>query len=316
MVSGTNDRYLQKGVAIPLIYEKMEPNLVWLGITRQIKELSNAFLYQYNSAGKSGNAKKQTPPRYSQSARFPELDKARKSTTSGLTESNGFSMRIPREVIRAEAGKSEIMDAYEYAGFWMAEWMNTNVLSALTAGATTPDWDPTDVWSGAATPVDDLIRLDAEMDREGYPFRMTDAFINKTCWYELKAYLTSVDIGDAKQKMMYGVPEITKDRIHVPVVAADIHKVMSGMEDGYILAVDRNNAAAETHYYNDPKYSQANVTYRTMVDSAPKTITVPNLGIHFKQFEEEDSHDTILQFWVENATVVTKPYGLLYDNGI
>jgi hypothetical protein len=43
MVSGTNDRYLQKGVAIPLIYEKMEPNLVWLGITRQIKELSNAF---------------------------------------------------------------------------------------------------------------------------------------------------------------------------------------------------------------------------------------------------------------------------------
>ncbi len=199
----------------------------------------------------------------------------------------------------------------------MAEWINTNILSALTTGATTPSWTPTAVWSAAtATPVDDLIRLGQEMDREGYPFRMTDVFVNKAGYYELKQYLTSVDIGDLKQKSMYGVPEIKSDRIHIPVVDSYVHKVMSGMTDSYVLAMDVKNKAAEMHYYNDPKFSQAKVTFKTMVDSKETDVTVPNVGIHFYQYEEDDTHDTIIQFWCENTTVVTKPYGLLYDSGI
>ena len=154
------------------------------------------------------------------------------------------------------------------------------------------------------------------MDREGYPFRMTDVFVNKDEWYQLKAYLTSVDIGDLKQKMMYGVPEISADKIYIPVVDANVHKVMSGLTDSYVLALDEKNPAAEIHYYNDPKFSTAKVSYKTVVDSKPTTVTVPNLGLHFFQYEEEDTHDTSMQFWVENKTVVTKPYGLLYHSGI
>ncbi len=316
MVSGTNDRYLQKGVAFPLIYEVMEPNLIWGGMTRHVKEDTNAFLYQYNSTGKSGDTKKKTPPKLTISARFPELDRTRKSTASGLLESNGFSLRIPRVVIRTEAGKSEIMEAYETAGFWMAEWINTNILTALRAGATSGT-AASAVWSATtANPVDDLITWDADMDREGYPFRFTDGSTNKAQWYELVKYLTSIDIGDEKQKTLYGVPEIAKDRVHIPVVGADIHKVMSGTTDGEMLMLDRNNPAAETHYYTDSAYSQAKVTYRTMVDSKPQNVTVPNIGIHYKQYEEDDSHDTILQFWVENKTVVTKPYGLSLSTGL
>ena len=316
MVSGTNDRYLQKGVALPLIYEVMEPNLIWGGMTRHVQESTNAFMYQYDSSGKSGDGRKKTPPKHTLSARFPELDRSRKTTASGLLESNGFAMRISREIIRNEAGKSEIMEAYETAGFWMAEWINTNILAALRAGATAGT-AATANWSAAtATPVNDLITWDADMDREGYPFRMTDGFTNKAQWYELVKYLTEIDINDEKQKKLYGVPEISKDRIHVPVVGADVHKVMSGTTDGEMLMLDRNNPAAETHYYTDPAYSQARVTYRTVVDSTPQNVTVPNIGIHYKQYEEDDTHDTILQFWVENKTVVTKPYGLLLSTGL
>lgn len=316
MVSGTNDRYLQKEVALPLIYEKMEPNLFWDKLTILKSEKSNAFQYQYDSAGRSGDAKKKTPPRFTQGSKFPELDRSRRSTASGLTESNGFAMRIPREVIRAEAGKSEIMEAYETAGFWMAEWINTNIFTALYAGAT-DSTATSPVWSDAsATPVANLITYDSDMDREGYPFRMTDFFLNKTGWYELKQYLTSVDIGDLKQKSMYGIPTITKDQINVPVVGSDIHKVMSGMTDGTFIACDRNNKAAEMHFYNDPKYSLAKVSYKTVIDNKPTVVSAQNLGIHFKQYEEDDTHDTLLQFWVENQTVVTKPYGLLYGDDI
>ena len=318
LVSGTVDRYLQKGVALPLIYEIMEPNLIWAGMLRQVKEDSNAFMYQYDSAGKSGDARKQTPPLHVGGAKFPRLDKSRRTTASGLTQQNGFEIAIPRDVIRSTSrGPAEIQDAYDTAGFWMAEWINTNILSSLATGATTPTWTPTTTWDGAtATPVDDLIRLGAQMDREGYPFRMTDCFVNKDEWYELKAYLTSVDVTDTKQTRMYGVPEMTADRIFIPVVGTNVHKVMSGMTDSYILAMDAKNPAAEIHFYNDPLFSQAKVTYKTVVDSKATTETVPNMGIHFYQYMEEDTKDTILQFWVENTTVVTKPFGLLYDSGI
>jgi hypothetical protein len=318
LVSGTVDRYLQKGVALPLIYEIMEPNLIWADMLKQVPEDSNAFMYQYDSTGKSSDAKKQTPPIHAGGAKFPRLDKSRRTTASGLTQQNGFEIAIPRSIIRSTSrGPAEVQDAYNSAGYWMAEWINTNILSALTSGATTPTWTPTTTWDGAtATPIDDLIRLGAQMDREGYPFRMTDCFVNKAEWYELKAYLTSVDIGDLKQKAMYGVPEISADRIFIPVVDANVHKVMSGMTDSYILAMDAKNPAAEIHYYNDPMFSSAKVSYKTVVDSKESTVTVPNMGIHFFQYFEEDTKDTIMQFWVENKTVVTKPFGLLYDTGI
>lgn len=316
-VSGTNDRYLKKSVALPIIYKIMEPNLIWVDLVPAVGSSSRAVQYKYAAYSKSGDPLKETPPIHAESAKFPELDKTRMSSGSALTISRGFSMRVDRDAMTQVEGVNEITEAYETAGFWLAEYINTSILTVLAAGATTPTWTPTAVWSGAtATPVDDLIKLAAEMDREGYPFRMTDVFIDKTNWYELKSYLTSVDIGDFKQKTMYGVPEVTQDMITVPVVGAGIHKVMSGMTHGYALAIDANNPAATTHYYNDPKYSTATVSYETMIDGKPTKKTVPNIGIHFNQYEENDTHDTILQFWVDNVTIVKKPYGLLYDNGI
>ena len=319
MVTGTNDRWLQKGVALPLIYEKMEPALMWASgsFIKVIKEDNNTFMYQYDSTGKSSDTKKETPPMHDFPGRFPELDRSRKTTASEILEAHGFSMRIPRAVIRnTSLGAAEIRDCYETAGFWMAEYINTAILSAMTSDATdvSGTWSAATDWSdGAATPVSDLIEFDEIMDREGYPFRFTDGFVLKANWYELKQYLTSVDVTDLKQKTMYGIPEIKKDVIYIPVIDAYIHKVMSGMTHGYLLGLDRNNKGAELHYYNDPDYSMAKVAYKTMVDGVAKTVTVNNIGIHFKQYEEVDTHDTVLQFWYENKAVVTKAYGLAYS---
>jgi len=318
LVSGTVDRYLQKGVALPLIYEIMEPNLIWADMLKQVPEESNSFMYQYDSTGKSSDTKKQTPAMHAGGAKFPRLDKSRRTTASGLTQQNGFEIAIPRSVIRAtNRGVLEIQDAYNSAGFWMAEWCNTNIYSAIDTGSTDSGVTLSPAWSDAsATPVDDLIQFAASMDREGYPFRMTDVYINKTGWYELKSYLTSVDIGDLKQKAMYGVPEISTDRMFIPVAGVTVHKVMSGITDGDIIGLDMNNKGAEIHYYNDSAFSTAKVSYKTMVDSKETNVTVPNLGIHFYQYMEDDTKDTIMQFWVENKTVVTKPYGIISDSGI
>ena len=145
-VSGTNDRYLRSDVALRVAYEKMEPYLVALDFVRPVPESDGKFMYIYSDTSKSGDTKKKQPVGYTQGGAFPELDFSRPSTAAALMESNGFSVRLPRNVIRQDAGKNEIMRCYENAGFWLAEWLNTKILAAMTGGATTPSWTPTDTW--------------------------------------------------------------------------------------------------------------------------------------------------------------------------
>jgi hypothetical protein len=316
MVSGTNDRFLRKEVAIRLAYEKMEPNLIWGDFVNQIQEQTNSFMYRYDSTGKSSDTKKEKPAKYTQGGAFPEIDRSRKVTAADLTQANGFSMRIPREVIRSTTTSNEIMDAFDYAGYWMAEYINTSIVTALVAGATTPTWTPTAVWSGTtATPVEDLRLFKYQMRREGYPFRLTNAFVHIDNFKELEGYLTNLDVR-AGQDRIFGIPS-GGDTVNIPIAGANIRGLDSGLSEGSILGLDQNNPAAEIHYYNDPAFSMATISYDT-VDENRATVrkSVNNLGIHYKQYEEDDTHDTILQFWIENKTVVTKPYGILYDTGI
>lgn len=318
VLEGNLDFFLNQGTALRLIYERAEPFLLWSQFVRPVQDDKAAFLYRYDNVGMDSDPKKKKPAHVIVGGDFPEIDMSRPTVGSGLTESRGFMVRIKRNVIRDEPmGVSEVQRAYNFAGFWMARYMNDNILSAITGGATTPTWTPTAAWNAAgATPVDDLIGLEEQMEREGYPYSLTDVFVHKTNWYELKKYLTSVDINEAKQRLIYGVPEIKKDQITVPVCGADVWKVKSGLSEGYALGLDRNNPCAELHYYVDSKFGTDTVSYETVIDGTRQMVTAANLGFHFEQTEDPDNHDTKLKFWVESKAVVTEAYAALYDNGI
>ncbi len=317
-LEGTTDFWLKQGTALRLLYEVAEPYLWATKFVRPIKDDQDAFTYRYQDTSKSADPKKKQPAHAMIGGDFPEIDLSRGKVGSGITEARGFQVRIKRSAIRNQPkGIDEINRAYKAAGFWLADYINTSIITAITAGATTPTWTPTAVWSdGSATPVDDLIRLEACMEREGYPYALTDVLVEKTNWYELKGYLTSVDISDAKQRGLYGVPVIGKDTIRVPVVDADVLKCKSGLTEGYVLGLDRNNPAAEYHYYVDNKFGTAQVQYETIIDGKRQMVTADNLGVQFETYEEQGTHDQILRFWVENKVAVTEPYAALYDNGI
>jgi len=315
MVSGTNDRFLQKDVALRMVYPKMEPNLIWLDFFTPIKEDSSAFMYMTDTTGVSGDTKKKKAAKYENGGQLPEIDFSQPTTAAAATESKGFSLRLPRKIIREKSGAAAISDYYNRAGFILAEAMNTEILTALTGGATTPTWSPAAHWGTTdADPVTDIIGLAEQMEREGYPFRLTDAFVTKAQWYELIQIVTRKD---SSANGMTGIgAQITGDYITMPYTGTKIRKVVSGLTDSYILGVDQNNPAAELHYFVDEAYGSATVRYQTMQDDKPTWKSEPNLGIHFKSYEEDDTHDTIMQFWYDFKPVVTQAYGLLYDSGI
>ena len=318
MVSGTNDRWLRAGVAIPAAIKVMEPNLVFTNMIKAIREDKNSFMYIESVPNKSSDAKKKTPPEHLIGGKFPELDYTRPTVTAGLMESNGFSIRLLYDVIQQKIeGANEIMKAYEVAGYWLAEWVNNAQAAAMIAGATTPTWTPTDWGTPAtATPVEDLRKLKYQMRREGYPYRLSDVFVHINNLAELEGYLTHMDISAVKQQSIYGVPGGTGDSINIPIAGCQVTGLASGITEGGVLGLDGARLGVETHYYLDPGHSVMRASYRTIENGVEVTKNAPNVGIHFRTWEDNETLDQILQFWVNQKTVVTQPYSVLYDTGI
>jgi len=319
----TLDRYLQPGFAIRKVYEIVEPNLIFGDyVAGPVQEDKASFLYMYDDEGISADDLKQTAPRFEVGADLPRLDFSVPSTAAGITEAKGFEVAIPRSLVRdGIAGEAALNRVMKRAGYTLAEQINTVILAAMTGGATgaTTTFDAdVSVWSGAdAAPVTDMMNLASDMDIEGYPYRTTDVFGNKAAFYELKEYLNFLDGTQFNDQRPVG-KMINRDTIYIKQADLTFHKVMSGMTDGYILGLDANNPGGEMHVFNDSKFALGApaITYRTIEDGKTVTKTSPNIGLHFYSYMEDDTKNTILQYWFENKTAIIQPLALQYSNGI
>lgn len=316
MVTGTNEKYLLPSAALETMYKAAEPHLSWIDYVNTVREEKSVFQYAYNDTNKSGDGKKKKPALMQIGGLFPEIDMSRGSVTSKAIDSHGFSIRLPRTLMRGPTGANEIKRVYDTAGFWMAEVVNTNIITALKAGATTSftKYSPAALWSAAgAAPISDLRDFARDMKVEKYPYRMTDIFMYENNWYEMVDYLAEIDINEYKQKSIFGTPTVDSDTITVPM-AGLVHSLMSGMSEGQVLGLDGKNPVGDLHYYNDPKFSVPTFNYETIVDGKATVKNVPNMGFNYFQYEEDDTHDIVFQFWNEQATVVTNAKGILYSS--
>lgn len=313
--------YLQPGVAIRKAYSILEPNLKFAEyIEGPIPEESASFEYGYDDSGISGDSLKQTAPIHIMGGDLPRIDFGVPSVGSGITSAKGFEMAIPRKLVReGVAGENAIDRAYRRAGYILAQQMDTAILAAMVAGADTPDWTPTAVWSDAsATPVADLMNLQQDFDQkdDGYNLNLTDVFMNKAGFYELKEYLNFLDGTQFNDQRPVG-EMIDRDTIYVKQADVTVHRT-TGMTDSYVLGLDRNFKGAEMHTFTDPMFgiSGGKIRYPTIEDGKTITKTAPNFGLHFYTYMEDDTKNQILQFWYEAKTVVILSKALTYDSGI
>jgi len=316
VLSGTLDFWLRQGTALRVLYEKAEPNLLFTQFVNPVQETDNSFIYAYDDTGMSADTKKETPAHVEIGGDFPEVDISRQKYKPGLIESRGFTVRIKYQQIRNEPrGINEVQRAYKFAAFWMADFINTQIATAIAAGATTPTWTPTSVWSAitTATPMLDVTGFKNAMKKEGYEYRMTDIFAHMTSLTEIETFLLGSEIQAYRDAAMTAL----QDAIVLPMEGKPIfHGCFSGITDGYLLGLDRNNPCAEYHYYVDPNFGTAEVRYQTIINGQKQTVTAQNLGLNFKTWTDPNNEDQLLRFWCEGKPVVNQPYAALYDNGV
>jgi hypothetical protein len=293
----------------------MVPNLIFVDKVTKINEDNPWFMYSYNGYSMSTDPKKKTPPHAKIGSLLPELDYTRESVTSAATHSRGFSIRLTHDMLlKRKTAALEIQKANLHAGYWMAEFINTSILTAMEAGKTTPTWTPTSVWSAAtATPIQDLQKFGEQFSvNEGYNYHFTDAYVHDTNWNELHRYVLDYD----NRYLVGGAPKVDRDVIFIPSLDLKVHRMMSGITEGSLLGLDLDNPVSEYHYFNDPEYSTTNVTYDTIENKKKVSKTVSNIGIHFDKIKEDDTKDYLLQYWYQAKTVITNAYGILEDTGI
>lgn len=334
MVSGTNDKYLKKPVALGKVYEYMQNYLFFVPLVNgtgqimggnpiipAIPEETDAFAYLKDKYNLTNDPKKELPPEWASGSGLPEIDRTRKESATGVLKANGFKLRLPRAVIRNSSAGSmvEINDNYATAAYWISELINTKIQNTMVEGANTSTnyFNPSHEWSDEsnADPIGDLMDLGRDIKSDENIFRLTDVLSNKANFYELTNHLVKIDATDLQRTRMIGIPTVSQDVINVPMVG-DVHDFKNSITEGNLLGLDRMHPAAEYHYYIDSEFSQARVTYDAVVDNKPQRVTVDNLGVHYNTYREDDTKDQIMEFWVEQATIVKKPKGLIYGSGI
>lgn len=312
-ISGTNERFLAKPVVLSEVLRIMEPDLAFMDKIPNVDSGGEVPIY-LSKTTKAADAKKQKPKLTSPSSRFPEVEITRATKKSALLSEEGLSIRFDKSAIQKKSGVDIIADSLQTVGYWLAEYMNSNIYSTLDEGSTDAGASITALWSAAdATPIDDCRQIKNAMRREGYPYRMTDMYVHQNDFNDMEGYLIGHEVPQFREAAL----NCSQSQITLPLEGKPVLTgLYSGVTEGDILGLDRNKPAAAMYYYNDPQFSQASVSYETIVNGMPTMKTVPNFGLNMHKYFEDDTHDTVIQLWFDTGVVVKDPYGIITEDGI
>lgn len=318
-VSSPNEEFLTKRFVIPHMFEIMNPLLAWTDMFPMVQSTAPVVGYKQETVSDSTDTKKETPKLKTTSGQWTYVNISQFSMKSAILNKKGFAIKIDQDALDYTEGVDEIQRAFRKTAFWIAEDFNDRISDEITASATAlaGDWVPAAEWSDAnATPIADLEDLEDVFIREGYPYRLTDVFVHKTNFKEFKKYLTSIDIGDFKQQNLYGIPANgNKDSIDVPVVGATVHRLLSGVSEGSVIAMDRNNPGLTVYYNPSRRYSILNGNYTTMVNGQKISKTLA-YGFNYNRYTDQETHEEVIQMWYDNVPVMHEPYAIATDIGI
>lgn len=299
-----NVDYLRKDFVEDEVFKIMNPLLEFLDFLPKIKANAKSISYRHEDTSAATDPKKKKLRNLTPGAKFAKVTVSDLKRGAAIISREGVEIRIDEDAQQYAEGVDEIDRAYRRAAYYLAESVNTKIINAITAGVTTTTtkFDPKVEWSDpSAKPITDLQHVMRDMKRVGYPYKMTDVYIDSSRYFDLMEYLTNLDITGEKQRTVFGVPDMLKTEITIPVLGnAGIHMVDSGMDAQDIIVIDRNFPAGTYYYAVNPKFEQ----------------TVENdVGFHMHKFDDNDTHETAFQFWIDSTIAIKEPYAAIYNDG-
>ncbi len=303
-----NDKYLQSDFVESRIVRMIEPELQWMDFMPKVQVDSKAVWATKEPTTAATDTKRRKPRLRTAGSRFVKIGISNLEEISTTMASFGLEIRIDEDAVRFAEGLDMINRAYTRAAYWLAQEVNTVIGDALVAGVyhqTTGNkfYDKsTPVWSDATNrkPVGDLQLMLADMERDGYPYELTDVYLHKDNYDEMLAYLMNISVDQGERQAIWGTPNFKTAAISLPVLGITAHRMRFSILEGKVLGLDSRFSPATYYYSKNPKYPQTQEN---------------NIGFHLYKYEDDDTHDTVFQMWLEYGTLVKEPYAGSYYDG-
>jgi hypothetical protein len=314
-LTGPNAMFLRKKFFVQKLYEYMEPNLAFTGLFPAQPIDSRSVIVTKEASSKSADAKKVWPKKLTESSEWPGISISSMTQDSAMLQKYGFELRIGEDYLKLQEGAGIIKRAMDRTAFWMAQFREYKIATALIADGTAlgANWAPTAAWSDSAnsTPLQDLIKFKRSMRKVNKAFACTDIFVNTADYNDLELWLIDVNADLAKRQLI-GQTTVGENSVYIPALKATVHRIDEGVAEGEILGIDGLHEFATYYYYNDAKYGSPSVTYTTRDGQK----TVPGLGLNLHQFFDDNKMEIVNKLWFDFVFDVGDAEGTINDTGI
>lgn len=289
-----------------IINKKMEAQLSFNDLFPVVRTDALSFTYfeDTTTAGADITAGTQSKPApLMELGELTEIETSTISMSHGAMERYGYSFRFSQRQMREPSFIDEISRAVDRAVYGMSSKMNDDIISAWqTAGGTTNTtfqsaFTPVAVWSGStAEPITDILSMVEASQNQGYPYEMTDLYLEKANYFELLKILTQTDINYVINPLggMPSIPQIAGVNIH------NLSTQSSELTHSYFLGADKRYPGITIYEHLDPGFS-----------------TMENGHVMINKYvEERYPYNIVVEMFAERGVAAKLPYALYYDSGI
>jgi hypothetical protein len=238
----------------------------------------------------------------------------------GALKSRGIAFALDEDALTFSEGVDPLVRTRTRVSYWLAEQINTEMLTAMTNNFSTTNTDDTAMEDivehstdfGVETtvgnlagviddpydwdlpdgdPVTDLIDLKTVMDdQDGYNYNATDCWMRYRDLNLLNKYIMDIDADwQSDPNGGFTTNAIAGLTLHGVQNTAGFPTTVG---DGYILMLDSANPTG--------------TTYQTFYPQYPKT---DNMNYH--SYVKDETHDHHYQFWYTRQTVIVEPLSML-----
>jgi len=302
-----NEDFLNKTYVEQKVLQLVEPNLFWLenGFLNQVQTNAKAVWGKRELYTSKSDPKKRRMRRRTSGAKFTRVSISEMESVTTTIGGEGFEIRIDEDAERYPEGVDEIQRSQDRLARWLADSINMTTNEALIAGvrkeeagmrfydSTLPDWaEPT------ADPFADLKNFKRDMKITGYPFTMSDVFLDEDHYELLVDRLLRMNVTAEDRKQIWGVPDAGQAVLYIPALNLYVRSVELGiLADGAMLGIDRKITPATFYYSSNPRYA---------------TKKANEIGFHLNKFEDQETHDIVFQAWCDYGIQVKEPGAGLY----
>ena len=319
------EAFLKAEFAAKDLDELIAPLLIWDEFLPTQTVNARAFTYFVESLSSTRKhagtdpRKEYAPPRAS-GAEFAYVTVSPLEQKVGALKSRGVAYRLDEDATTFTTGIDPVARTRNRVAYWLAEQINTEMVTALTNTFSVTNTDDTamediiehstdfgvETTTGSLAgvidsgfhwdepdgdPVTDLIDLKTVFDdQDGYAYTATDVWMRYRDLNLLNKYIMDIDADwQTDPNGGFTTNAIAGLTMHGVQNTAGF---VTTVGDGYIMMLDRNNPVGTTYQAFYPDYPQLDY-------------------FNYHSFTDDYTHDMHYQFWYTRQTVIVEPLSLL-----